>query len=58
MIVGEHDVLSPIAEADHMAIAAGGALTIVPDAGHMSPIEDPSTVAGALRSLWSSAQPD
>ncbi len=51
-IVGEHDVLSPIAEADHMAVSAGGTLTIVPDAGHMSPIEDPVSVAGALRSLW------
>ena len=58
VIVGEHDALSPIAEADHMAIAAGGALTVVPDVGHMSPIEDPVTVAGALRSLWSSDRSD
>jgi 3-oxoadipate enol-lactonase len=57
VIVGEHDVLSPIADADHMAAAAGGALTVVSDAGHMSPIEDPAAVAAALRSLWSSAQP-
>jgi len=57
-IVGEHDVLSPIAEADHMAVSAGGTLTIVPDAGHMSPIEDPVSVAGALRSLWSSSRSD
>lgn len=55
VIVGEHDVLSPIAEADHMAVAAGGTLTVVPDTGHMSPIEDPVTVAAALRSLWSEA---
>ena len=53
VIVGEHDVLSPIADADHMAVSAGGALTVVPDAGHMSPIEDPSTIAAALRTLWS-----
>ena len=58
VIVGEHDVLSPIAEADHMATAAGGALTVVPDIGHMSPIEDPVRVAGALRSLWSSDRSD
>lgn len=57
VIVGEHDVRSPIAEADHMAVAAGGALTVVSDAGHMSPIENPAGVAAALRSLWSSAQP-
>lgn len=53
VIVGEHDVLSPLVEADHMAVAAGAALTVVPDSGHMTPIEDPATVAGALRSLWS-----
>jgi pimeloyl-ACP methyl ester carboxylesterase len=53
VVVGEHDVLSPIAEADHMAVAAGGVLTVVPDAGHMSPIEDPVAVAAALRTLWS-----
>lgn len=53
VIVGEHDALSPLSDADHMAVAAGGALTVVPDAGHMSPIEDPVTVAAALRSLWS-----
>jgi len=58
VIVGEHDVLSPLAEADHMAVAAGGVLTVVPDAGHMSPIEDPLSVAGALRSLWSSGSSD
>lgn len=58
VIVGEHDVLSPIAEADRMAVAAGGRLTVVPDAGHMSPIEDPSAVAVALRTLWSEGSPD
>lgn len=55
VIVGEHDVLSPIAEADHMAVAAGGTLTVVPGVGHMSPIEEPATVAAALRTLWSEA---
>ncbi|MEA2024147.1 MAG: alpha/beta hydrolase [Actinomycetota bacterium] len=56
VIVGENDVLSPIAEADHMAVAAGAALTVVPDAGHMTPIEDPAAVTDALRSLWSLGQ--
>lgn len=58
VIVGEYDMLSPIAEADHMAVTVGGALTVVPDAGHMSPIEDPATVAAALRTLWSEGSPD
>jgi len=52
VIVGEHDVLSPVADADHMAVSAGGPLTVVPDAGHMAPIESPAAVADALRSLW------
>lgn len=52
VIVGEHDALTPLGDADHMAAAAGAALTIIPDAGHMSPIEDPPAVAAALRSLW------
>ena len=58
VIVGERDVLSPLAEADHMAVAAGAALTVVPDAGHMSPIEDPVTVAVALRTVWSQGSSD
>ncbi|MEN8233564.1 MAG: alpha/beta hydrolase [Actinomycetota bacterium] len=53
VIVGEHDALSPLIDADQMAVAAGAALTVVPDAGHMAPIEDPATVARALRTLWS-----
>ncbi|MEN8114512.1 MAG: alpha/beta hydrolase [Actinomycetota bacterium] len=52
VIVGEHDVLSPLADADAMAVTAGAALTVVSDAGHMAPIEVPATVAQALRTLW------
>ncbi len=58
VIVGEHDVLSPIAEANHMAVAAGGALTVVAGVGHMSPIEDPPSVAETLRTLWSEGSSD
>jgi pimeloyl-ACP methyl ester carboxylesterase len=58
VIVGEHDVLTPLADADHMAAAAGAALTVVPDAGHMSPMEQPRAVAAALRSLWGGARVD
>jgi pimeloyl-ACP methyl ester carboxylesterase len=56
VIVGEHDMLASLADADHMAVAAGAALTVVPDAGHMAPIEVPVTVAQALRTLWSSGR--
>jgi len=58
VIVGEHDALAPLADADHMAAASGAALTVVPDTGHMSPIESPSVVAAALRSLWGEASAD
>ncbi|MEA3502439.1 MAG: alpha/beta hydrolase [Actinomycetota bacterium] len=58
VIVGEHDVLSPPAEADRMAVAAGATLTVVPDAGHMTPIEEPVMVAAALRSFWSEERSD
>lgn len=53
VIVGENDVPTPVSEADQMANAAGGRLTVIPSAGHIAPIEQPSMVADALRSLWS-----
>jgi len=58
VIVGEHDALTPLADADHMAAAAGAALSIVPDAGHMAPVENPAAVEAALRSLWGAVSPD
>jgi pimeloyl-ACP methyl ester carboxylesterase len=58
VIVGEHDALTPLVDADHMAAAAGAALTVVPDAGHMSPIEHPRAVADALRTLWGTVPVD
>jgi 3-oxoadipate enol-lactonase len=53
VVVGEHDVVTPLQEADHMASAAGAEMVVVADAGHMTPIEDPAAVAAALRALWS-----
>lgn len=53
VIVGENDNPTPLTEADQMANTAGGRLTVIRHAGHMAPIERPSQVAGALRSLWS-----
>jgi pimeloyl-ACP methyl ester carboxylesterase len=53
VVVGEHDVPTPVSEADRMAKAAGGSLTVIPDAGHLAPIERPAMVSDALRSLWS-----
>lgn len=53
VIVGENDVPTPVSEAEQMARTAGGRFTVIPHAGHIAPIEQPSTVADALRSLWS-----
>ena len=52
VIVGEQDVLMPPAEARAMAAVAGATMTVIPDAGHMSPIEQPGAVAEALREFW------
>ncbi len=53
VIVGEHDEVTPIADAEAMAAQARDAtLSVVAGAGHMSPMEAPDAVAAALRTLW------
>jgi 3-oxoadipate enol-lactonase len=52
VIVGEQDVLMPPAEARAMAAVAGATMSVIPDAGHVSPIEQPGAVAEALREFW------
>ncbi|MEA2058291.1 MAG: alpha/beta hydrolase [Actinomycetota bacterium] len=52
VIVGEQDVLMTPADTRAMAEAAGATVTVIPDAGHMSPIEQPGAVAEALREFW------
>lgn len=52
VVVGDEDELAPPAEAEAMTAAArDGVLTVVPGAGHMTPIEDPVPVAAALDAL-------
>ncbi|MFC8600608.1 alpha/beta fold hydrolase [Isoptericola sp. NPDC057191] len=52
VVVGAEDQVTPLVEAEHMVHAArDGALTVVPATGHMSPVEDPATVAAALALL-------
>ncbi|MDR1152698.1 MAG: alpha/beta hydrolase [Bifidobacteriaceae bacterium] len=52
VIVGEEDQLSPPDVARQMATSLPGAvLTVVPEAGHLSPLEQPEPVAAALRRL-------
>ncbi|MCL1871608.1 MAG: alpha/beta hydrolase [Promicromonosporaceae bacterium] len=49
VVVGAEDTVAPLAEAEHMAHAAqDGALTVIPGVGHLSPLEDPRSVAAAL----------
>ncbi|MDJ0923899.1 MAG: alpha/beta fold hydrolase [Acidimicrobiia bacterium] len=53
VIVGEQDAVTPPAEAELMAAAFQDAtLTVVPGAGHMTPIEQPVAVNEVLRTLF------
>ncbi len=53
VIVGEHDTVTPVAEAEQMARRIpGSTLTVVSGAGHLSPLESPGAVADALGDLW------
>ena len=50
VIVGREDVITPVADAETMASAIPGAqLTIIPDAGHLTPLEQPDAVNNAIR---------
>lgn len=52
VLCGEHDALTPPALHQDMTSAMPGSqLVIVPDAGHLTPIEQPDAVNSALRQL-------
>lgn len=52
VVVGAEDSVTPLASAELMARAASNArLVVVPHAGHLTAIEDPSAVAAALGEL-------
>jgi pimeloyl-ACP methyl ester carboxylesterase len=52
VVVGNEDVPTPVAQAEAMAAAAGGApLVVVRGAGHLTALEDPAAVAAALAEL-------
>ena len=49
VLVGDSDPLTPLAHSREIASAVGGAkLKVVPDCGHLSPIERPGQVSEAL----------
>jgi pimeloyl-ACP methyl ester carboxylesterase len=52
VIMGEEDTMSPRAEQDLILEAAPHAMWIpIPEAGHLTPLESPDAVAGALLRL-------
>jgi pimeloyl-ACP methyl ester carboxylesterase len=49
VVVGEHDALSPVAQAQAMADALPqGRLAVLPETGHLSAVEDPPAFAAAV----------
>jgi pimeloyl-ACP methyl ester carboxylesterase len=56
IVVGAEDQITPVADAKHMAAASRDAtLTIVPNAGHLSAVEEPAAVAAVLAALHTRA---
>jgi pimeloyl-ACP methyl ester carboxylesterase len=52
VVVGQHDAISPPDEMQSVAAAISGAeCVVIPDAGHMAPMENPNAVNAALRGL-------
>ena len=56
VVVGEQDTLTPVAESQVMALALRCPMVVLPDVGHLSPLEDPDAVAGVLRLLLADLQ--
>lgn len=58
VVVGEFDAVTPPSEAELMVHhLPDAALTVVPGAGHLSPLEQPAAVNEAIRQLWHRAAP-
>lgn len=59
IIVGELDVVTPVADSEAMADACPHAgLVVLPGIGHLAPMEAPDAVNQALDALWSGTRPD
>lgn len=57
VVAGEHDRLAPPEEAAALSRALPrGDLVVVPNAGHLTPIEAPEMVTEALRGLYHRSQ--
>lgn len=58
VVVGDQDVLTPPADSQTMVDAVPGArLVTVPEAGHLTPVEQPKAVARALSEFFGSTLP-
>jgi pimeloyl-ACP methyl ester carboxylesterase len=54
VVVGEQDVLSPVAQAQQMADALPqGRLAVVQEAGHLTAVEDPQAFGAVLTGFLS-----
>lgn len=52
VVVGDEDTVTPVEAAEHLVATADGArLVVVPQAGHLSAVEQPAAVAAALADL-------
>lgn len=50
VLVGADDVMTPLDRSEEIqAGMPGAALQVIPDCGHLSPLEKPEAVAGSLR---------
>ncbi|WP_086839919.1 alpha/beta fold hydrolase [Amycolatopsis kentuckyensis] len=57
VIVGEEDPITPVAAASEMAgVMDGATLVVLPDAGHLTPLEDPAGVVEAILSWYPATQ--
>ncbi|MFE9422805.1 alpha/beta fold hydrolase [Kitasatospora sp. NPDC006697] len=58
VVVGEHDALTPVAEAQLMAdLLPDAELTVIPSVGHLSSLEAPETFDAAVRELLARVGP-
>lgn len=53
VVVGDQDAITPPAEAERMAAAIPHAqLAVIPNTGHMTPMEDPTAWSQSVAKLW------
>lgn len=53
VVVGEEDPITPVSAASAMAeVMAGATLVVLPEAGHLTPLEDPAGVVEAILSWY------